>query len=146
MIGRKKARAANVAFFSVVHETYFSQFEGLEEALIGYHKETIRLIEKNEVSVKDYGIIGSNAAAFETAEAINGDKIDLIICNMITYATSSVFAPILQNTTAPIVLLALQPLQHLDYSKACTHMQLENDNICSVPEFTGVAIRMGKPV
>ena len=65
---------------------------------------------------------------------------------MITYATSSVFAPILQNTNAPMILLSLQPLQHLDYSKACTYMQLENDNICSVPEFTGVAIRMGKPI
>ena len=25
-------------------------------------------------------------------------------------------------------------------------MQLENDNICSVPEFTGVAVRLGKKV
>lgn len=65
---------------------------------------------------------------------------------MITYATSSVFAPIVQNTNAPIILTALQPLMHMDYSKACTFMQLENDNICSVPEFTGVAIRFGKPV
>jgi L-arabinose isomerase len=34
----------------------------------------------------------------------------------------------------------------MDYTIASTFMQLENDNICSVPEFTGVAIRMGKPV
>ena len=47
---------------------------------------------------------------------------------MITYATSSVFAPILQNTNKPIILLALQPLEHLDYSKANTFMQLENQN------------------
>ena len=146
MIERKKKRTANIAFFSVVHEVYFEQFEGLEESLNGYHNETIKLIEKNDVMVKDYGIVGSNSVAFDVAEQINGDKIDLIICNMITYATSSVFAPILQNTNAPMILLALQPLQHLDYSKACTFMQLENDNICSVPEFTGVAIRMGKPV
>lgn len=146
MIERKKQRTANIAFFSVVHEVYFDQFEGLKESLTGYHNETIKLIEKNEVIVKDYGIIGSNSKSFEVASEINGDKIDIIICNMITYATSSVFAPILQNTNKPIILLALQPLEHLDYSKANTFMQLENDNICSVPEFTGVAIRMGKPV
>ena len=112
----------------------------------GYHADTVKLVKNNGVKVFDYGIIGSNSEAFATAEKINGDKIDLIICNMITYATSSVFAPIVQNTNVPIILTALQPLMHMDYSKACTFMQLENDNICSVPEFTGVAIRFGKPV
>lgn len=146
MITRKKERTANIAFFSVIHEVYFEQFDGLEESLSGYHADTVKLVENNGVKVFDYGIIGSNSEAFATVEKINGDKIDLIICNMITYATSSVFAPIVQNTNAPIILTALQPLMHMDYSKACTFMQLENDNICSVPEFTGVAIRFGKPV
>jgi len=146
MIERKKAREAVIAFFSVVHDKYFEQFDGLEDSLKKYHAETIALIEKNDVTVKDYGIIGSNKTAYDVADRINGDKADVIICNMITYATSSVFAPIVMNTNAPIVLLALQPLEALDYSKACTYMQLENDNICSVPEFTGVAIRMGKPI
>ncbi len=146
MITRKKERTANIAFFSVIHEVYFEQFDGLEESLSGYHADTVKLVENNGVKVFDYGIIGSNSEAFATAEKINGDKIDLIICNMITYATSSVFAPIVQNTNVPIILTALQPLMHMDYSKACTFMQLENDNICSVPEFTGVAIRFGKPV
>lgn len=146
MIERKKQRTANIAFFSVVHEVYFEQFKGLKESLSIYHNDTIKLIEKNEVNLKDYGIIGSNLKAFDVANEINGDRIDIIICNMITYATSSVFAPVLQNTNKPIILLALQPLEHLDYSKANTFMQLENDNICSVPEFTGVAMRMGKPI
>ena len=146
MITRKKERTANIAFFSVIHEVYFEQFDGLEESLSGYHADTVKLVENNGVKVFDYGIIGSNSEAFATAEKINGDKIDLIICNMITYATSSVFAPIVQNTNAPIILTALQPLMNMDYSKACTFMQLENDNICSVPEFTGVAMRLGKPV
>lgn len=146
MITRKKERTANIAFFSVIHEVYFEQFEGLEKSLNGYHADTVKLVENNGVKVFDYGIVGSNSKAFEVAERINGDRIDLIVCNMITYATSSVFAPIVQNTNAPIILTALQPLMHMDYSKACTFMQLENDNICSVPEFTGVAIRFGKPV
>lgn len=146
MIERKEKRTARVAFFSVVHEVYFEQFEGLYESLSGYHKETADLVASNGVEVFDYGIVGSNKAAFMTADKIAADNIDLIICNMITYATSSVFAPIVTNTTAPIILLALQPRMALDYSVASTFMQLENDNICSVPEFTGVAIRLGRPV
>ncbi len=146
MIERKKCRTANIAFFSVVHETYFKQFDGLEGSLRRYHNETVKMVEANNATIKDYGIIGSNPDAFQVADQIASDKIDLIFCNMITYATSSVFAPILQHSNAPIVLLALQPLQRMDYSKACTYMQLENDNICAVPEFTGVAVRMGKQV
>ena len=68
------------------------------------------------------------------------------MCNMVTYATSSVFAPIVRDSYVPMILVALQPLRRLDYSKASTFMQLENDNICSVPEFTGVAKRLGKKV
>ena len=146
MIARKNKRTARIAFFSVVHEVYFRQFEGLEESLNNYHAQTAEMVENNDVTVLDYGIIGSNTAAFETADRIRADKVDLIICNMITYATSSVFAPIVQNTSAPIILLALQPRKGLDYTKASTFMQLENDNICSVPEFTGVAIRLKRPV
>lgn len=146
MITRKKPLTARVAFFSVVHATYFDQFEGLRESLTRYHKDTVALIEKNGVTVVDHGFVEDNTAAFAVADKIAGNKIDLIFCNMITYATSSVFAPILQNTKAPVVLVALQPRMGLDYTKASTFMQLDNDNICSVPEFTGVAIRMGRPV
>jgi L-arabinose isomerase len=65
---------------------------------------------------------------------------------MVTYATSSTFGTIIRNMEVPIVMVALQPLRALDYSRASTHMQLANDDICSVPEFAGVAVRMGKKV
>lgn len=32
----------------------------------------------------------------------------------------------------------------MNYEKASTYVQLCNDDFCSVPEFTGVAIRMGR--
>ena len=146
MIQRKNPRFARVAFFSVAHGVYFSQFEGLYDTLMGYHRETAELVAGNSVEVVDLGMVCSNREGFETAARINGSRVDLIICNMITYATSSVFAPIARNATAPVILLALQPRKGLDYSKASTRMQLENDNICSVPEFIGVANRLGRPV
>ena len=146
MIQRKNPRFARVAFFSVAHGVYFSQFEGLYDTLMGYHWETAELVAGNGVEVVDLGMVCSNREGFETAARINGSRVDLIICNMITYATSSVFAPIVQNTTAPVILLALQPRKALDYTMASTRMQLENDNICSVPEFIGVANRLGRPV
>ncbi len=146
MIERKANRTARIGTFAVVHEVYFEQFEGLRESLGGYHRDLLGLIGRNEVEIVDYGIVGNNTAAYEVAARMKGDGLDLVMCNMITYATSSVFAPILMTCDAPMVLVALQPRRAMDYSKANTFMQLENDNICSVPEFTGVAVRLGKKI
>ena len=73
MIQRKKERTAKIAFFSVIHGVYFRQFEGLEDSIKGYHAETVRLVEANAVTVMDYGIVQSNAQAFETAAKIQAD-------------------------------------------------------------------------
>lgn len=77
---------------------------------------------------------------------MKGDRLDVLFCNMITYPTSSTFAPIIRSMDVPVVLIALQPLKAMDYTKASTYMQLANDNVCFIPEFTNVVIRMGKKV
>lgn len=146
MIQRKGERNAKIGVFAVVHKVYFEQFDGLYDNLLKYHNDLIEIIKENNVEVVDFGIVGDNEQAYETANEIKKQGIDLLMCNMITYATSSVFAPIIRDCDIPMILVALQPLSKLDYSKANTFMQLENDNICSVPEFTGVAIRLGKKI
>ena len=70
--------------------------------------------------------------------------LDLVFCDMVTYATSATFGIVIRSLDVPIVLVALQPMAAMDYARATTQMQLANDDFCSVPEFTGVAIRMGK--
>lgn len=74
------------------------------------------------------------------------DDPDILLCDMVTYATSSVFDPIIRGMRVPVILVALQPLAGLDYGSASTRMQLENDNICAVPEFTCAANRLGHKV
>lgn len=146
MIERKNKRTAKIATFGVGHAIYWSQFEGLLDNLMKYHSEFIDMLAENDVEIYDFGMVDSSEKGYEVAAKINAANVDVIMCNMLTYATSSVFAPIIRECAPPVVLVALQPLSHLDYSKASTFMQLENDNICSVPEFTGVAIRLGKKI
>lgn len=146
MINRTNTRTAKIAYFAVIHGIYFEQFPGLEENLRRYHRELLEKIQANNVEVVDFGFVDSSEKAFEVANEIQKISPDVCFCNMITYATSSVFAPIMKSVNAPMVLLALQPRSAMDYTKANTFMQLENDNICSVPEFTGVAIRFGKKI
>jgi L-arabinose isomerase len=146
MLKTKNQRTARIGVFAVGHKTYWSQFEGLLDNLMRYHGVFKDMVTANDVEVIDYGMADDSISAYSILEKMRTGRLDLIFCNMVTYATSSSFAPIIRNMDVPIVLAALQPLPAMDYSKACTFMQLENDNICSVPEFTGVAIRMGKKV
>ncbi len=146
MIERKRKRCARIGVFAVAHNTYFGQFEGLYENLVKYHQEFCDIVAENDVQIVDFGIVDTSEMAYDVAEKLQAENVDIIFCNMITYATSSVFAPIIRDVNKPMVLVALQPLAALDYTKASTFMQLENDNICSVPEFTGVAIRLGKKI
>lgn len=146
MIERKKKRTAKIGVFAVAHNTYFDQFEGLYEKLMGYHKDFCEIVGENKVEIIDFGMIDTSEKAYEVSEKMQAANVDLIFCNMITYATSSVFAPIIRDVNRPMVLVALQPRAALDYDKANTFMQLENDNICSVPEFMGVAVRLGKKI
>lgn len=146
MIDRKKPLTGTIGLFGVGHAVYWEQFPGLREKLLGYHEELKKNIAGCGVNIVDYGMIDSNSAAFDVARRIKGDGVDVLFCNMLTYATSSVFAPVMREAEMPVVLVALQPLSHLDYTRANTREQLENDCICSVPEFTGVAVRMGKKV
>lgn len=146
MITRKNKRNAKIGIFAVAHATYWTQFEGLLDNIMSYHRDFCKMVEENDVEIIDFGMVDSSEKAYDAARKILAENVDVLFCNMVTYATSSVFAPIVRETNKPIVLVALQPRSALDYTKANTFMQLENDNICSVPEFTGVAIRLGKKV
>lgn len=146
MITRKTPLTARVGIFAVGHNTYWNQFEGLYETLMGYHQKFSQLVANNPVEVIDYGMVDDGEKAVQAVKKMAEDHLDILFCNMVTYATSTTFAPIVRNAGIPIVLVGLQPRSALDYSQANTRMQLENDSICAIPEFTGVAVRLGKRV
>lgn len=118
----------------------------LKEKLQEYHSELCKKLTDFGAEVTDFGIIDSERKGYELLPHLKAADCDVWFCNMITYATSSVFAPIMRDADRPVVLTALQPLNALYYTKANIHMQLENDCICSVPEYMGVANRLGKKI
>ncbi|HHU78326.1 MAG: L-arabinose isomerase family protein [Caldicoprobacterales bacterium] len=146
IIERRKPRTARIGIFGVGHDTYWGQFDGLLEELMSYHEELKRIVESNGVEVIDFGMIDNALKSYEAVKKLKAANLDLIFCNMLTYATSSTWGIIQREMDIPIVLVALQPLKAMDYTRASTYMQLVNDNICSLPEFVGVSVRMGKKV
>ena len=145
-VPRRKPLTAEIALFSVGLDTYWKQFPGLREEMTRKTGILLEKLEKNQVHVTDFGMVDNAVRAYETLPAIKAADPDVLLVDMVTYATSATFAPIVRAMNCPVVLLALQPLRAMDYANGTTFLQLCNDDICSVPEFTGVAIRMGKPV
>jgi L-arabinose isomerase len=143
-VARRKPRTANVGIFGVGFHKYWPQFDGLLEEMKRKLAVFVERVKAEEVNVTCFGIVDDAASAYAALPEMKGADLDLVFCDMLTYATSASFGAIVRGLDAPIVLVALQPLKALDYSQASTYMQLCNDDLCSVPEFTGVAVRMGK--
>jgi L-arabinose isomerase len=145
-IVRRKQTVARIGVFGVGYYKYWSQFEGLLDALKAKQDVFLKKLEIHEVEVIDFGIVDNVKSAYDLVPVLKAANLDLIFCDMLTYATSSTFGTIIRSIDVPIVMVALQPDKAMDYAKASTYMQLYNDDICSLPEFAGVAVRMGKKV
>ena len=145
-VSAKLRKELNVGFFGVGYDFYWSQFPGLLEELLEKHQIIMNKVPKDDVKIFDFGMIDNPSKAYETVLKMKASNLDILFCNMLTYATSGTFGIIVRSIEVPIILVALQPRKALDYSKASTYMQLANDDICSLPEFTGVAARMGKRI
>jgi L-arabinose isomerase len=142
----KPSSTVRIGVFGVGYDKYWDQFPGLYEELMKKQEKFIGKIPKSGTEVFDFGMIDSPLKAYEAVKKLESANLDLIFCDMLTYATSGTFGIIIKTIRIPIVLVALQPLKALDYSRASTYMQLANDDICALPEFAGVAVRMGKRV
>ncbi len=143
-IARRKPRTARVGIFGVGYFVYWDQFPGLLDELLAKLNVLDARVRATGVEVFNYGMVDKAQDAYALVPRLKADNLDLIFCDMLTYATSATFGVIVRSLDVPIVLVALQPMAAMDYAKATTRMQLANDDFCSIPEFTGVAIRMGK--
>lgn len=143
-IPRRKPLFARVGIFGVGHRTYWDQFPGLLEEMHDKLRTLEEKLEPLHVEVQNFGVIDSAQPAYALRDRLKAANLDLIFCDMVTYATSATFGVLIRDLDVPVVLVALQPRKALDYTVASTRMQLANDDFCSVPEFTGVAIRMGR--
>jgi len=147
-INAPKNTPVRIGVFGVGYETYWKQFPGLYEDLMKKQEQFLQKVAAcdPEAELVDFGMVDSPGKAYEAVKKVKSENLDLLFCDMLTYATSGTFGIIIKSMNIPVVLVALQPRKALDYGRASTYMQLANDDICALPEFAGVAARMGKKV
>ena len=139
-------KKAKIAIVSLGHYIYFQQFEGLREELMKKSDQFRDYLEPDTYDVVDAGYVDCADAAFEAVKALKREDADLLFILLSTYVPSAVCAPFARYLDIPQVLVAIQPLEHLDYSHTTTYMQLCNDDVCAMPEIAGVYERLGRAI
>lgn len=145
-VERRRPLHARVGLLAIGHHVYWPQFDGLWEEMNRKVAHLKNRVEANGVTVVEFGMLDNAATAYAAVSKIKAADLDLLFVDMATYGTSATFGVLCREIQVPMVLVAIQPLAAMDYAKGTTHMQLCNDDFCSVPEFTGVAIRFGRRV
>lgn len=144
VVAHNKSRCVRAGLLAIGHHVYWPQFDGLLDEMHRKRRHLQSRIESHGMEVIDFGMIDQARAAYDAVPAIKAADIDILFIDMATYGTSSTFGVLCREITTPFVLVALQPLDAMDYPNGTTFMQLCNDDFCSVPEFTGVAVRFGR--
>lgn len=145
-VSRRRPLRCRIGVFGVGHHVYWPQFEGLYEKMTEKVETLAVKLEGYGAEVERLGIVDKAQGAYDLVPKIQAAGLDLLMVDMVTYATSSTIGAVFRAIDLPVVLVALQPLAAMDYENGSTFVQLMNDDICSLPEFTGVAVRMGRPV
>ncbi|MBQ7387562.1 MAG: L-fucose/L-arabinose isomerase family protein [Clostridia bacterium] len=139
-------KTAKIAVVSLGHYIYFKQFEGLYDELVKKSERFVNLIKNHGCDVVDAGYVDCVEDAFSAVKALKREDIDALFIILSTYVPSAVCAPFARYLDVPQILVGVQPLNHLDYSRATTYMQLANDDVCAMPEISGVYERLGRKI
>lgn len=141
----------NIALFGIGLDTYWSQFEGLEQRLTGYLTSIHQRLSAPGRHIINGGLIDSTLKADAFTQQLNHQPIDVVCLYISTYALSATVLPLVQRINKPVIILALQPEPGLPYASlraltdrgARTGEWLAHCQACSAPELANVFNRAG---
>lgn len=133
---RRVRQRPKIGVFGIGLAAYWPQFPGLKERLEGYQRHVERTIAGYGCDVVSAGLVDTAPAARAAGDLFAERNVDLIVCYVATYATSSQVLPVVQRRKAPVLVLNLQPVARLDYPNTDTGEWLANCCACCVPEIS----------
>lgn len=142
---RKHRLPARVGVFGIGLAAYWPQFEGLRDRLVGYQQHVEEQVRGFGCEVASAGLVDTAPAAQQAGDFFAQQNVDLLICYVGTYATSSQVLPAVQRPRVPVLVLNLQPSAALDYEHTDTGEWLANCCACCVPEISNAFVRARIP-
>jgi L-arabinose isomerase len=132
---------ARIGVFGIGLAAYWPQFDGLKEKLVGYQREVEQRLRGFGGEVVSADLVDTASAAVAAGELFTRADVDLIVCYVGTYATSSQVLPAVQRVRRPVLVLNVQPTAQLDYENVDTGGWLEACCACCVPEISNAFAR-----
>ncbi|MDP4274526.1 MAG: L-fucose/L-arabinose isomerase family protein [Bacteroidota bacterium] len=140
-----------VGLFGIGLDTYWGQFDGLLDRLLGYQEQIKKGISQFGVEVVDAGMVDNPVKAQAAAEVLKRNDVELVFLYVSTYALSSTVLPVARELKVPVIILNLQPVAAIDYAAfnsisdrgKMTGEWLAHCQACSVPEIACVFNRSG---
>lgn len=144
-------QSIKVGLYGIGLDTYWPQFDGLYERLVGYQGQVAQKLEKLGADVVNAGLIDSPQKAGKAAKLFQQEDVELIFLYVSTYALSSTVLPVVNKLKKPVVVLNLQPVSRMDYKSfnligdrtKMTGEWLAHCQACSVPEIANAFLRAG---
>ncbi|NOX65711.1 MAG: arabinose isomerase [Chlorobi bacterium] len=137
-----------IGLYGIGLDTYWSQFEGLNERLQGYQLSIADRISNmdKEMEVVNTGIVDNPIKAREVGDFLSEQNVEAIFLYISTYALSSTVLPVVQKAKVPVIVLSIQPTKAIDYESfnalgdrgKMTGEWLAYCQACSAPEIASV--------
>ncbi|MDB5110605.1 MAG: L-arabinose isomerase [Mucilaginibacter sp.] len=135
-----------VGLFGIGLNTYWDQFPGLKDRLLGYIEIVSRHLGGFEAEVINLGLIDDAHKAFQAGADFRKADVELIFLYATTYALSSTVLPVVRKSKIPVIILNLSPSAAINYStfnqlpdrSSMTAEWLAYCGSCPVPEAASV--------
>src|ERR1700726_1403102 len=106
-----------VGLFGIGLDTYWPQFPGLQDRLIGYTEQVALNLANSQVRVINLGLIDTPEKPLVAGQEFRRAGVDLIFLYVTRYALSATVLPAVRRAKVPVIILNLAPAAAIDYDR-----------------------------
>ena len=110
-----RVQTLKIGLFGIGLDTYWAQFEGLKDRLLGYIDQVSKKLNRPDVQIVNLGLIDTPETAMTAGHLFRQEDVDLIFLYVATYALSSTVLPVVRRAKVPVIVLNLSPAAAIDY-------------------------------
>ena len=142
---RRSHRAVRIGLVAGGLGAYWPQFPGLLDQLQASARFVSKRLQQMDCEVVDVGFISDPREGAAAAERLRAADCDMVVIYLTTYLTSSMVLPIAQRAQAPVLVIDMQPSEHMDHANFDTGKWLAYCGQCPLPEVANVFRRSDIP-
>src|SRR5438046_2545044 len=94
-----------IDLFSIGLAAYWPQFPGLKDRLAEYGQFVGQKLGELGATVVDASMVDDQPSASAAGDRFIREDVDLVVCHVTTYATSSQVVPAVQRVKRPVLIL-----------------------------------------